>query len=280
MQKSRRKQTRDEIFLPRGENRSGHRPEAIFYRARRKVREKSGIEDDLRNFSGTPTLEKIFDLYDAMVFRGRLRKKLAEAGAQVFFLPTTDLTESQKPHSVHGDFGSCSCISDAYSYTFSFGIELYLALFSTDAATKIRAFRVNGLLAKTRLEILLLVFEHEICHLIMMLWGYDEKVTSDPDVGTGVYSSHGEMFARLVQHFFGHTDVKHRIFFGDALEKHLTFEDTRVGDPIIFVEPGMPDRDGLVRKNGVVKKVGASVVRVETSDGERDMRWELTRSRS
>ena len=252
---------------------------------RREIAQACGLSSDLSNFflgesEAKKFLEGIFQSYDAKVFRGQLSKKIQETGSEVIF--------SNEPGSE--DFGACSIAtlstleeSKQYNlYTFSFDFDLYFSLFPP--GDKTRALRVNGLLCTSRLEVLLVVFEHEICHLIMMLWGYDDKspspslpVPRNPNFLRGLYSSHGTIFSHLVRIYFSHTDVKHRLFFGDALEKHLSPRDVLVGEEIYYVEPKHPSGTACERKRGRVRKIRPCYLTVENEEGLIELRWELTR---
>lgn len=78
---------------------------------------------------------------------------------------------------------------------------------------------VNGIKTKSVFEAFLLVFEHEICHLLELLF-YRKT------------SCKGERFKELAYHLFAHTDVYHQLPLGKdiAWEKY----GLKIGDTVTF----------------------------------------------
>lgn len=121
-------------------------------------------------------LEKIFLMYDNLVFNGEIKKKIENDGYTLEF----------KMGDRRSGIGSVT----------GFGNHIFYIDISPLVLEKASRFS-----SKTPLECLLLIMEHEIIHLIMMVWGYSNEGPS-PRKGD-IYSSHGRLFVCLAQRFFG-----------------------------------------------------------------------------
>jgi hypothetical protein len=127
------------------------------------------------------------------------------------------------------------------------------------------------LLCKNRLECFQIVFEHELIHFLMMAWGYDAKVTNG--AAKAHYCSHGTMFKELVKTYFGHTDVKHRLLFGDASEEHLAPASSRIGMRVKF-----KDHHKNIKYTGTITKIGKDTAKIKTDQvGDLIVNWHILR---
>jgi hypothetical protein len=206
-------------------------------------------------------LKIMFMLYDEHVFDGQLKTKISEEHSKVNFTITTDPNIRSRKTTFAG---CCTCIPIAVgedgaliaSYDFEFPADFYYSLF-TDPSVKV--LNVNGLKRRNRLECLQVVFEHELIHLIMMLWDYDEKISEGPLKIH--YTSHGTIFRKAVYSYFGHTSVKHRMLCGDASGDSKERGSITIGSRVTF-------KDAMGRVYiGIVSKRSSEKIKVLTDDG-------------
>jgi len=102
------------------------------------------------------------------------------------------------------------------TYTISIARPVFAKAFSETGAIE----TVNGLQCRNQLEALQLVFEHELAHLIVYLWCYEE-------MHAGVKRQvHGALFQTLARNLFGHTDFRH--YIGKGLDEDPATRRTKV----------------------------------------------------
>jgi hypothetical protein len=167
---------------------------------------------------GTSDLRRLFDLYDARYFDGRLRTAVREqaAGPLGFRL-------SKRMTSVGG---TTTCFrrrveapDGRHRYQIRFEIAISSTLLFQTFGDIGRPIRVSGLECRDRLEALQRVFEHELLHLLEMLaWG--RSSCSRP------------RFARLARAIFAHRGVKHELV--TPRERAYAQMQLRVGDRVEF----------------------------------------------
>lgn len=186
-----------------------------------------------RNFTriGTEDLERLFDLYDAHFFDGRLRGLVDQQahGALSFRLSNRmtrvggTTTRYNRPRCPH-----CGC-ADAVSYEIAISSALLFQTFRGES----RPIVINGIQCTDRLGALQRVFEHELIHLVeMLVWG--ESSCSAP------------RFQDLARRTFGHTGVTHSLV--TSTETTMTRFGIRPGDRVAFEFEG-------TRWRGVVNRV-------------------------
>lgn len=153
-------------------------------------------------------LEDIFDLYDNVFFHNQIRKRVAKLGAGLTFY-------SRDRNSGAG--GICSIERD--------GEE---CIYYIDIAPKIldTIFESKKPGCEDRLECLLLVFEHQIIHLLMVLWGYEDQEYSAKD---SIYGEHGALFRCMSKSYFQHT---HEHDLGETIRSKTILSQSRT--PITF----------------------------------------------
>lgn len=168
------------------------------------------IGDDLcRKDTGNPIDSKdlafIFEAFDTVYFKGSMWKIVCENhGVLKFAISNLKSTKA----------GQCSKKACEYE------IKLYLPIFrQLFTAPEHKHFISNGLKCHSRLECFLNVFSHELCHLIIQRFCYDQVRKLNKE------KSHGKTFRAIVRHLFGHTEFLHNLA---ASHSNITsFSDTK-----------------------------------------------------
>jgi hypothetical protein len=166
-----------------------HRWNIVMERAREKipenlVRTRNGREE----FVTCKDLSYIFEIFDSVYFNGSLWKTICTQHATLGFKLSNRKAKKA---------GHCSRKGCQYE------IVLFLPVF-TNIFTKPtdQFYNSNGISCKSRLECLLNVFAHELCHLILERFchvvGQTEK-------------SHGPTFQKFARHLFGQTAFRHAL---------------------------------------------------------------------
>lgn len=136
-----------------------------------------------------------FDLYDKYVFGKQIRSKLAKTNSTIKFRAISDKNGGSL----------CGVDSDTNQYYINISPNMINRLLRLKN-------NVIGELSGVgkdidRVYCFQVVLEHEIIHLLMMLWNYFDKEKTD------VYSKHGKLFQCMIREYFGHTifDYIHEI---------------------------------------------------------------------
>jgi len=159
----------------------------------------------------TRDLLRLFDLYDAHFFGGRLRAALG--GREIRFDYSRRMTSSGGKTLRWRD-GRGRRGGDR----FAIRISIHL-LFRNFSGVGHREVRVGGLPCGSRLEALQRIFEHELVHLAEML-AWDDSNCSAP------------RFAGIVRRLFGHTETRHGLV--TAVEEAAVRHGVGVGSRVSF----------------------------------------------
>lgn len=169
-------------------------------------------------------MESIFDAYDAALFGGRIRRHLKETHSTITFKPNARLTAAA------GRCGKAGC-----HYMMETSTKIFQSLDVSDAKKQ----RTAGIECTSRLECMLITFEHELIHLLFV---------------TGLASpqdNHGHYFKQAAQTMFAHTSIRHDLLIDERQEKigkidlAKTKADFRVGQLVTF---GKPVKSGEITK--------------------------------
>lgn len=198
-----------------------------------------------KNFSSLSTnvLDEIFELYDQVFFGGQIKRKIKSEG-HILKLQFTEGSRTKL-----GGWCKTQRSGKVCHYTLSFPIGLYTRLFTGGE----KKLTLGGLSCSDRLMCLQMVFEHELVHLLMQLYGYESKVVTGPD--KNIYSPHGKLFKCVLHFYFGHTEIKHNLL-GVSEEKQLAKEDVNVGDKVKINMKG-EIKEGYITKKNPVRAVVA-----------------------
>jgi len=173
-------------------------------------------------------IEAAFDLYDEKVFGGQIRKKLSEEGSLLRFFAKSRSS---------GVGGICGIRSPAATPGSKPGVgrtglefgevcEYYIDVAPNILARLTRARgeelgSLAGVGCADRVYCFQLVLEHEIVHLLMILWGYLFKEPTGPRAH--IFTKHGDLFQCLLRAYFGHTEYAHDLGLVD-----LDLPETRI----------------------------------------------------
>lgn len=179
-------------------------------------------------------IEKIFNLYDQKVFDGEIMKRIGKKGYLIEF------KASKRTSGVGGITGY------ATDQPMTFYIDIAPNILETIfRSNKIGLPAAAGLenICKDRLGCLLLIIEHQIIHLIMMLWGYSNVGPFTPKSKyktEEIFGPHGRLFQCLSNRFFGHTKFDHDLGLADIsssdspinpfFQTHLLKKETKKGE--------------------------------------------------
>lgn len=169
---------------------------------------------DCPNFSSLEAchLEQLFALYDQIVFDGMISKKMERTSSTIRF----------KVLNQHIISRAGRCVKQRKVYQFEFPRKLYLSLF---VDPDIKVLTANGIECYDRLSCLQVVFEHELAHLMIMMW--------EIDIGR---DTHGPFFVKTVKHYFGHTSCNVCFMSGDTSQPPLTPSSAMVGQKVKFYD--------------------------------------------
>ena len=139
----------------------------------------------------------LFKLYDVTFFQGQIQEKIAEMGSYIEFF-----ARSRKS----GVAGLCGVkLVD--------GQKIYYLDIAPNIVETLFKFYPDGLYieaglsCKDRLSCIQLIVEHEIIHLLTIIWGF--SINKNSTVNTDVYGTHGLLFQCMIEEYFGHSRYDH-----------------------------------------------------------------------
>lgn len=229
------------------------------------------LQDEFQGKSNFTKLKEenvrtLYKLYDKVFFDGQIARKLKEVGSPLDFEVTTSTVATTA--------GRCgrkkNTRTQQCNYIFSFPNGLYQKIFTNEAARK-KPLDLAGWTCKDRLECLMIVFEHELIHLLMMVWGYDAKERSGPK--KNIYSSHGKLFRCMLTYYFGHTEYKHTLLNNDpSLGPKLEKKNAVVGMQVQFFSS---KHKSII--TGTIKKINPANAVLDTERGFLNVPWSMIR---
>ena len=215
----------------------------------------SGMKPNFTSLSRND-LERLYRLYDDVFFGGQISAKLRSLGENT----TLDFDVTSSATAKYG--GVCKTQyrplapgkkplptdivqNRSCHYTLAFPSVLYAGLFTKGETRLANA----GTTCDSRLLCLMLTFEHELTHLLMGMYGYDQKYQNSKVVSKLAskyggfaapktelkYSAHGPLFRCFLTTVFGHTEFKHGLLNGEFDEEaaERTVNDFSVGDWVL-----------------------------------------------
>jgi len=138
-------------------------------------------------------IEKWFKIIDKVFFDNNLKKQLIKLNAKLDFIWCKKLKKS---------WGACNCSYKKFydHIKWNFSIKISLKIFSNLFAKNEKILKNGGLNCEDRLSCYILTLEHEIIHLIIFMFCFNEKD-----------SSHWIMFRKIIYNIFWHTKVTHNL---------------------------------------------------------------------
>jgi hypothetical protein len=143
-------------------------------------------------------IEYIFNLYDEVFFQSQIKTKIKEIpGTRLAFYASERTSGAGGVCSIERDRKECI-------YYLDIAPNIVNTIFKKNRSGLPLA---AGIGCRDRLECLMLIIEHQIVHLLMILWGYLDSN------GDSIYGSHGGLFQCMAKEYFGHTNVGHDLGF-------------------------------------------------------------------
>ena len=148
--------------------------------------EKGGA--NFTRFSGND-IEKAFDMYDSEVFDKQIRNKLQENGGLLRFFASSR---------VLGIAGMCSILCESKGF---YEYHLNIAPHIISYLVKERSDQIKELInieMVDRVYCFQIILEHQLIHLLMMIWGYLHREPLD------IYEVHGRLYRDMLHSYFGY----------------------------------------------------------------------------
>lgn len=131
-------------------------------------------------------VEWTFYKYDELVFYNQIQERVKEVNGEMVFNITTK---------------SSTCICKTEDTNSIDSRKTYYFIVSSEALHKIR--RIDS--SFNRIIGTMLIIEHQIIHLLMLLYGYGNR----NKLPRRIYSKHGELFRCMLKTFFGESNYRH-----------------------------------------------------------------------
>jgi len=190
---------------------------------------------DCVNFTKiTPKLiRKTFKLYDKYFFDNAIRKLLDHYKMTIEYKPSNTLSSTAGKVFIKN-----------YHVKFEISNKIISNLFTNKKDKKLS---LGGLFCKNRLQCFQIVCEHEMIHVVQIIYYNDRFIKEGP---------HGAVFKELVKNIFGHTDIKHYLRLGD-ISQHKNKETSKtiqLGDIVTYNIFDRKTKKNLTYKGVVVEK--------------------------
>jgi hypothetical protein len=173
---------------------------------RQLIHDTCGIDPQLKSVTNND-LSRLFDMYNTYFFGNSVREILAENRYNIEFVAEWKPQKGHKIKNISKTAGLCSTYTKTCIFQLMFNIPIILQPFEINKY----AFS-GGMQCNDPLSCLQLTFEHEVCHMLvnmlildMLKFGPIRKKVQP----------HGTLFKCLVYEFFGQTDVRHELHFGE-----------------------------------------------------------------
>jgi len=154
----------------------------------------------------------IFRLYDEVFFQNQIKEKVNISGGELKYYASERTSGAGGVCSIN--YSEEKCI-----YYLDVSPNIINTIFRQN---KEGLSDAAGIGCKDRLECLQLIMEHQIIHLLMIIWEY----FSDPD--DEIYGTHGKLFQCMSREYFGHTIFEHDLGFTSIQE----FEEPKLHPPV------------------------------------------------
>lgn len=141
----------------------------------------------------TKQIQQTFNVFDKIYFNNYITRNIGNG--VMIFEASDKLSKSA---------GQCVYIKNnkQCKYILTISSKVLMNLFSNEE----KSFSAGGIECKNRLECFILVFEHELIHLIIYFACFE--------LGEGK-EKHTKTFKKMLYNIFGHTTYKHQFLLGD-----------------------------------------------------------------
>tara|TARA_B100001248_G_scaffold120769_1_gene90317 strand:+ start:1740 stop:2708 length:969 start_codon:yes stop_codon:yes gene_type:complete len=204
-------------------------------------------------------VKKTFKIIDKVYFNNNISKRITETNSSLTFSVSNKLTTTA---------GRCDYrywLDENKNFLYgNYDIKISKPIIENIFSKKEKSLKINGLSCFDRLECYINLFQHEIIHLLINLFCYEEGVNQ---------GGHTNVFKSIVYNLFGHTDYKHLLLSGDSkeLEELELFNRTNIeiGDYVISKS---------IKNNtfeGYVFKLTKNYVYFELNDKRQGIRYDM-----
>lgn len=139
-------------------------------------------------------VQYIFDLYDQIFFHSQIREKIGDMAAELKFYA------SERTSGVGGLCG-IEREKEMCNYYFDIAPNIIHTIFEKNRNGLGWAAGVG---CEDKFECLQLIIEHQIIHLLLILWDYYPL-----EYANNIYASHGLLFQCMAKEYFGHSRFEH-----------------------------------------------------------------------
>lgn len=204
-------------------------------------------------------VKKTFKIIDKVYFNNNISKRITETNSSLTFSVSNKLTTTA---------GRCDYrywLDENKNFLYgNYDIKISKPIIENIFSKKEKSLKINGLSCFDRLECYINLFQHEIIHLLINLFCYEEGVNQ---------GGHTNVFKSIVYNLFGHTDYKHLLLYGDSkeLEELELFNKTNIeiGDYVI----SKPIKNNTFE--GYVFKLTKNFVYFELNDKTQGIRYDM-----
>lgn len=204
-------------------------------------------------------VKKTFKIIDKVYFNNNISKRITETNSSLTFSVSNKLTTTA---------GRCDYrywLDENNNFLYgNYDIKISKPIIENIFSKKEKSLKINGLSCFDRLECYINLFQHEIIHLLINLFCYEEGVNQ---------GGHTNVFKSIVYNLFGHTDYKHLLLSGDSkeLEELELFNKTNIeiGDYVI----SKPIKNNTFE--GYVFKLTKNYVYFELNDKRQGIRYDM-----
>lgn len=175
---------------------------------------------------GEDVLERMMEMYDDVFFGGQISEKIRSMN-RILVISTTP--------------GNNRIVSNDLK------IIMYI---SERVCSKLKTgevFKVNGMMCKDKLQCVQIILEHQIIHLLMVLYNHEEEETYE----------HSELFKCMAKTYFGHEFFDHHGIYENTSEIYdvdLVFD----SKDLVFEDVGKyfkkADLDRVLKNSGNIQK--------------------------
>lgn len=146
-------------------------------------------------------VKETFKILDDIYFDNRIGDRIENMDAKLSFAVSNRL-------SCTAGYCEYSWQSDYYgNKKWKFKLTISTKIINNLFSNKESALKINGLKCYNKLECYLNLYQHELIHLLLLVFCF--KKGKD-------YGGHTDTFTKIVFNLFGHTEYKHNLLCGDA----------------------------------------------------------------
>nr|QBK86260.1 MAG: ubiquitin carboxyl-terminal hydrolase [Marseillevirus LCMAC102] len=169
-----------------------------------KERFQSG---DLAGLNGKD-IKYAFGLYDKLVFNNQINKKLENENSSLRFFAKSKIS---------GVGGFCGIKSKTSNILCEYYIDIAPNIINKICHIKSARSTLKKMIGADidMVYCFQLILEHEIIHLLMILWKYLHKKSTGPKAY--IYTEHGKLFQCMLDYYFGHTIFDHDLGLSEKI---------------------------------------------------------------